>query len=93
MSPTTNRRLSDQSTDLSLDDIQPFNPFAQQCEREGTATVNQLRWWSRYRNENGLLSSGAIVEKRPNPGSKRPLLFFVKSRFVRWLSSTDGGAV
>jgi hypothetical protein len=76
-----------------MSDIQPFARFAQYCEREGIATENQLRWWARYRRENGLLSSGAISEMRANPGSKRPQLFVIVPRFVSWLATDQKGAV
>ena len=74
------------SPPLALTDIVHFADFIRECEKQKLATRGQLQWWVRYRDENGLTSSGAVVEKRPNPKSKRPLLFVVKPRFVAWLS-------
>ncbi len=70
-----------------LDDITPFSDFARECERRKLATKTQLQWWMRFRETNGLAKSGAVVEMRPNPASKRPMLFVVRPRFVDWLLS------
>ena len=78
---------------VSLADIQPAHKFIEQCEAEGTATGGQLRWWLRFRYQNGLVSSGAVIEKRAHPGVKRPAIFFNVPRFIEWLSSSqEGGA-
>ena len=74
---------------LELSDITPFPAFARQCETQGIATKTQLQWWLRFRSENGLSQSGAIVEKRPNPRSKRPMLFVNKPRFASWLATSQ----
>lgn len=74
---------------LALTDIAPFSDFIRECERTGVATRGQLQWWARYRNENGLAASGALVERRANPKSKRPMLFCVRPRFIAWMA---GGA-
>lgn len=79
--------LSGKAPDLS--DITPFTDFVRECERQKLATKGQLQWWLRYRNENGLTSSGAVVEKRPNPRSKRPMLFVVRPRFAAWLAGAE----
>lgn len=86
---TTQSPSADAGT-LSLDDIQPFARFIEQCEKDGRATGQQLRWWSRYRNENGLMASGALVEKRFNPKSRKPQLYVVVPRFVRWMATSNG---
>lgn len=78
------------SSRLSLADIQPFPTFARQCERDGIATTQQLRWAARYRHTNGLIESGALVEKRVNPSSRKPKLYVVVPRFVGWLSTNEG---
>jgi hypothetical protein len=79
------------TTTQDLTELAPFAPFSRQCEKAGIATRTQLQWWLRYRKENGLSASGAIIEKRPNPRSKRPMLFVNKPRFAQWLS-TDHAA-
>lgn len=71
---------------LSLEDIAPFRVFAAECERGKIATEHQLRWWVRFRDENGLSACGAVVERRPNPRSTRPMLFIVRPRFAAWMA-------
>lgn len=73
---------------LDLSDIVPFADFCREAEKRKLATRTALQWWMRYRHENGLLSSGAVVEKRANPRSKRALLFVVRPRFVEWLTNS-----
>ena len=73
-------------TPLDLSDITSFADFVRECERKKTATKGQLQWWLRYRAENGLTASGAIVERRANPRSKRPMLFVVRPKFIAWLA-------
>ncbi|NVZ09521.1 hypothetical protein HW932_09620 [Allochromatium humboldtianum] len=73
---------------LDLSDIVPFADFCREAEKRKLATRTALQWWMRYRRENGLLSSGAVVEKRANPQSKRALLFVVRPRFVEWLTNS-----
>lgn len=75
-----------------LADLIPFPEFARECEQSKTATVPQLRWWVRYRHDNGLTASGAVIEKRPSPRSRKPLLFVNRPRFVAWLSTPDSRA-
>ncbi|AFL75496.1 hypothetical protein [Thiocystis violascens] len=70
-----------------LGDISQFSDFARECERHKLATKSSLLWWMRYRHQNGLIASGAVIEKRPNPTSKRPMLFIVRPRFIDWLSN------
>ena len=72
---------------LSPDDIVPFAKFIRVCEQRGIATEQQLRWWARYRDVNGLIESGAMVEKRPNPTSRRPQLYVVVPRIVEWMAT------
>jgi len=72
---------------LNLEDITQFADFCRECEKRKLATRTQLQWWARYRSDNGLLASGAVVEKRPNPKSKRVMLFVVRPRFVAWLAN------
>jgi hypothetical protein len=84
--------LAQPSTPLALTDIAPFPDFIRECEETGVATRGQLTWWARYRHENGLIASGALVEKRVNPRSKKPMLFAVRPRFVDWLAGRDATA-
>jgi len=74
---------------ISLSDIQALPNFIKDCEEQGIATEHQIRWWLRYRNENGLISSGAITEKRPNPKSHKPMLFVIVPRFVAWMATAQ----
>lgn len=75
-----------------ISDFAPFPDFARECERKRVATKPQLAWWMRYRQTNGLLSSGAIVEKRVSPTGKRPLLYVNRPKFIAWLSTSDRAA-
>ncbi|MBK1721945.1 hypothetical protein [Thiocystis violacea] len=74
------------STPLDLSDITQLSDFIRECEKNGIATKGQLQWWLRFRAVNGLLASGAIVERRINPKAKKAMLFVVRPRFVAWLS-------
>jgi len=76
----------DESLDLS--DVVPLSAFYRECEEKKVASKGQLSWWVRYRHENGLAACGAIVEKRANPKSKRPMLFAVRPKFVGWLTAS-----
>ncbi len=76
-------------TETALEDFGSFPDFARECERKKVATRSQLAWWMRYRDTNGLLSSGAIVEKRINPKARRPMLYVNRPRFVAWLAQSD----
>jgi hypothetical protein len=74
---------------LDLADITPFSEFCRECEKRKLATRAQLQWWMRYRRQNGLLSSGAIVERKVNPRAKKAMLFVVRPRFVEWLAASS----
>ncbi|NCA71463.1 MAG: hypothetical protein EOM91_15495 [Sphingobacteriia bacterium] len=84
--------MTDQPAPTTLEDLTPFADFMRECERKKVATKSQLAWWLRYRDTNGLLSSGAVIEKRVSPAAKRPLLYANRSRFVAWLSHSDSQA-
>jgi hypothetical protein len=71
------------SADLS--DFTPFKVFASECEERGIHSRGQLNWLIRFREHNGLLESGAIVELCA-PGSKRPRLFVNRKRWPEWLA-------
>jgi hypothetical protein len=74
---------------LDLSDITPFAEFCRECEKRKLATRAQLQWWMRYRRQNGLLSSGAVVERKVNPSAKKAMLFVVRPRFVAWLAASS----
>lgn len=74
---------------LDLSDIVPLSVFYRECAEKNVASKGQLAWWVRYRHENGLAACGAIVEKRANPRSKRPMLFAVRPKFVGWLTASS----
>ncbi|NVZ07676.1 hypothetical protein HW932_00190 [Allochromatium humboldtianum] len=80
------------TSSLGLTDFAHFPDFARECERNKIATKAQLQWWLRYRRENGLLASGAVVEKKINPSSKRPMLLIVRPRFIEWLTNSHTAA-
>lgn len=72
-----------------LSDLMPFRRFAAEVwEPQKLGSENSLRWLLRYRQKNGLLSSGAVVELR-TPGATRPRLFINRPRFAEWMA---GGA-
>jgi len=84
--------VTQQETRLNLSDIVAFADFARECEKSKIASKSQLQWWLRYRKDNGLLASGAVVEKKISPTSKRPLLFVVRPKFVEWLACSNQAA-
>lgn len=69
-----------------LSDFVAFKPFAREFADRGLGTEDTLRWLTRYRRENGLLSSGAIVEIL-TPGARRPRLFVNRPKFAAWLAA------
>lgn len=78
-----------QSPDLS--DFQTFRDFARDYERQKLGSEQSLRWLARYRDKNGLLSSGALVELK-TPGATRPRLLVNRQKFAGWLASQSSGA-
>jgi hypothetical protein len=68
-----------------LSDFVPLVAFAREYERQGLGTKDSLRWLARYRAQNGLLKTGAVVELR-TPGARRPRLLINRPRFVAWLA-------
>ncbi|WP_373510376.1 hypothetical protein [Thiocapsa sp.] len=76
-------------TPTALEDLSPFSDFSRECEKKKVATRAQLAWWLRYRQTNGLLSSGAIIEKRISPTARKPVLYVNRPAFVAWLSGAD----
>lgn len=72
----------------SLGDIYPFARFATIYEKQGLGTEFSLRWLIRFRRQNGLMASGAVIEKR-TPGSSRPRIFINAPRFAVWLATSD----
>ena len=84
MNTETSPALADSG---ALSDLKPFKDFIDECEKAGVCTGNQLKWWSRYRDQNGLAECGAVIEKRIDPKSKRPILFVDVPRFIRWLKT------
>lgn len=81
--------MTTQVTPAALEDLTPFADFARECELKKVATRSQLAWWLRYRDTNGLKSSGAVIEKRFSPKAKRSRLYANRARFVAWLSTSD----
>lgn len=73
---------------LDLGDVIPFAAFCREAEKRKLASRATLQWWLRHRAQNGLLASGAVVEKRINPTSTKPMLFVVKPRFIDWLTNS-----
>jgi hypothetical protein len=74
----------------ALTDFQTLKDFAKDFERQKLGTMDSLRWLARYREKNGLLSSGAIVELK-SPGSTRPRLLINRHRFASWLAAQSTG--
>jgi hypothetical protein len=73
----------------ALADLKLFQDFIRDCEELGLCTGNQLKWWCRYRAKNGLTKCGAVIEKRVDPKSKRPLLVVDVPLFTRWLKTNS----
>lgn len=72
--------------EAELGDFTNFETFARELAQHGITTEMGLRYWLRLREQNGLLTSGAVVEVRA-PGSRRPKLLFNRKGFARWLAS------
>lgn len=51
------------------------------------ASEQSIRWYLRDRANNGLLESGAVVELRAHPESKRPKVFVDENKFLEWMRS------
>lgn len=75
----------------TLEDFQTFRDFARDFERQKLGTEHSLRWLARYREENGLLQSGALIELR-RPGAARPRLLVNRPKFAAWLASQSAAA-
>ena len=56
---------------LDLSDVLPFAVFCREAEKCKLASRATLQWWLRHRAQNGLLASGAVVERRINPLAKK----------------------
>ena len=74
-----------------LSDFTSFRAFAADFERAKLGTIDSLRWLCRYRADNGLLSSGAVVELL-TPGARRPRLLVCRPKFAAWLSQQGQAA-
>lgn len=74
-----------QDTAPDLGDFETFKRFAAAFERQGLGTEHGLRWLARFREKNGLLESGAMVEL-VTPGARRPRLLVNRPRFAAWLA-------
>ena len=44
-----------------------------------------LRWYIRFRRENGMLGCGAVIELKGRPDSRRPRLIIDEVRFLDWM--------
>ena len=55
------------------------------------SSMNALRWELRFRRENGLVESGAVVERRADPRATRGALFISPTRYFEWLRQTTKG--
>ncbi|WP_295588155.1 hypothetical protein [uncultured Lamprocystis sp.] len=69
-----------------LTDFHTFKHFARDFERQKLGSVQSLRWLARFRETNGLLASGAMVELK-TPGATRPRLLVNRPRFAQWLAT------
>jgi len=88
MAPSAAAETSAQPSADALGHIYPFGKFATLFERQGLGTEFSLRWLVRYREQNGLLASGAVIEKR-TPGHQRPRLFINAPKFAAWMAQSD----
>jgi len=84
----SNDRTTHKDESGALSDINTFNAFLDIEWRPSGGTEHSLRWLLRDRDRNGLLTSGAVVEKRA-PGRNKPKLFIVKSKFKAWMLQSD----
>lgn len=66
------------STTSALADFQRVPAFIE-ANRE-VVSEGKARWWLRHRHENGLISSGAVVEVEGN-------LYVNVPRFVAWFQA------
>lgn len=49
------------------------------------ASEQAARWILRRRHTNGLVSSGAVIEMKTDPGQSRPRLLIDPERMIPWL--------
>jgi len=49
------------------------------------ASEQSVRWLLRRRHTNGLISSGAVIEIKTDPGQSRPRLLLDPERLVPWM--------
>lgn len=54
-------------------------------------TVYSVRWHERNRKTNGLVDSGAVVERWNKPGQTRPSLLIVHRNWVEWQRRNGNG--
>jgi hypothetical protein len=57
---------------------------AAEDDPETYGTADSVRWLLRNRKTNGLLESGAVVERINRPGQTRPKLTIVHPKWVMW---------
>lgn len=55
-------------------------------------SMNALRWELRFRHQNGLVDSGAVIERWADPKASRPTLLISPSRYFGWLRAASRGA-
>lgn len=44
-----------------------------------------LRWPLRFRHDNGLVESGAVLEVWARPGQSRPKILIDESKYLTWM--------
>ena len=74
-----------------ITDFQTFKAFAADYERQGLGTEHGLRWLARFRHENGLIQTGAMVEIK-TPGATRARLLVNRRLFPQWLAAQSRAA-
>ena len=55
-------------------------------------SMDGFRWELRFRNENGLVACGAVIERFADPRATRPSLLISPSRYFHHLRSRARGA-
>ena len=54
-------------------------------------SVEALRWELRFRQTNGLMTIGSVIERRADPKATRPKLLISPSRYFAWLRGSSRG--
>ncbi len=74
-------------------DYLPARQFFDQCGRRYYTSQSAFRWDLRHRHENGLVASGAVIERFAAGTRSHPRLLVSESRLIRhWREESQARA-